>query len=212
MSSTETSSGLGQKRPVAGGVEHAGHAQHPLAGEAAGLHRDVAHHVEGIGDDHDDGLRRDPGDLLRHRAHDAGVGLDQVVPAHPRLPGDPGRNDEHVRASGLVVAVAADDPGVEALDGSRLPLVEPLALRHAVHDVHHDHGPGEIFFGQPLRRSRSDVSRPDHRNFSQHAGALDDSGVNECIGVKPPQYNVSRESGVVTREAQSDALLPTPDS
>src|SRR5215218_222891 len=48
---------LSDKCPVAGGVQYAGHPDDPLAREAARLHRDVAHRVQGVGDDDDDRLR-----------------------------------------------------------------------------------------------------------------------------------------------------------
>ena len=48
--------GLGQEGAVTGGVEDAGHADHPLAREAGHLFGDPAHHVEGIRHHHDDGL------------------------------------------------------------------------------------------------------------------------------------------------------------
>ena len=135
-------------------------------GKPRGLHGDVAHHVERIGDHDDDGLGRHPRDLLAHRAHDAGVGLDQVVPAHPRLPGDAGGHHEHLGAGRLVVALGADDPGVEALDRARLLLVERLALRHALDHVDHHHRAGQVLLGQPLRRGGAHVSRPDNGNFA----------------------------------------------
>src|SRR5215213_11995553 len=48
---------FGDERTVAGGVEDACHADHPFAGEAARLHRNVAHRVERVGYDDEYGPR-----------------------------------------------------------------------------------------------------------------------------------------------------------
>ncbi len=127
----------------------------------------------------------------RHRAHDAGVGLDQVVPAHPRLPGDPGGHHEQLGARRLVVPVGADDPGVEALDGPGLPLIECLALRDALDDVDHHDGARELLFGQPLRRGRADVACPDDRHFLEHQDRSRACGLGE-----PPQSGECSRSGI----------------
>ena len=54
---------LRDERPEARGVEDAGHAQDALAREARGLHRDVAHRVERVGDDDQDRVGRRRGRL-----------------------------------------------------------------------------------------------------------------------------------------------------
>src|SRR5215207_2620884 len=107
---------LGQEHPVPSRVEDAGHAENPLTGKPAGFHGDIAHHVKRIGDDDDDRLRRHPGDLLGDRAYDAGVRLHEIVTAHSGLPSDPCGDYEHLSSGGLIVVVATDDPGIEALD------------------------------------------------------------------------------------------------
>jgi hypothetical protein len=160
---------LGQEHAVARGVEHARHAEHPLAGEAARLHGHVAHDVERIRDHDDDRPGSHPGNLRGHRAHDPGVGLDQVVAAHARLAGDPRGDHEQLGARGLVVPVGAQHSSVEPLDGARLPLVQRLALRHPLDHVDHHHGPRELLLGQPLRRGGADVARSDDRHFLEHA-------------------------------------------
>ncbi len=159
---------LGEERTVPRGVQHAGHADDPLAREARLLHGHVAHHVERVRDHDDDALRRDALDFARHRADDAGVRLDQVVPAHARLPGDAGGHDEDLRPRRLVVAVRADDPGVESLDRCRLPLVESLALRDAFDDVDHDDGAGEVLLGEALGGGGADVASADDGDLLQH--------------------------------------------
>ena len=60
----------------------------PLA-DRVGPVAQLGHHVERVGDDDQDRLWG----ALHHRGgdltHDLGVGADQVVPAHPRLAGQP---------------------------------------------------------------------------------------------------------------------------
>jgi hypothetical protein len=109
-----------------------------------------------------------PLDLLRHRADNPGVGIHHVVAAHPRLAGNAGRDDEELGAGCLVVAGAADDAAVEALDRRALPLVEPFPLGHAVHHVHHDDGPGEILLGHALRGGSADISGADDGDLVEH--------------------------------------------
>ena len=75
---------------------------------------------------------------------------------------------DDVGARGLVVVVGADDARVEALDRRRLPLVEPLALRHALDDVDHDDGAGELLLGDALGGGRADVAGADHRDLVDH--------------------------------------------
>ena len=67
-----------------------------------------------------------------------------------------------------VVAVGADDPGVEALDRGRLPLVEALALRHAVDDIHHHDGARQILLGDALGRGGADVACADDGDLVEH--------------------------------------------
>ena len=84
----------------------------------------------------------------------------------------PGRDHEDLGAGRLVVAVGADHPGVEALDRAGLPLVERLALRHALDDVDHHDGAGEVLLGQPLRGGGAHVACADDGDLFQHARSL----------------------------------------
>ena len=79
----------------------------------------------------------------------------------------PGGDHEDVGARRLVVAVGADDPGVEAFDRAGLPLVERLALRNALDDVDHHDGAGEILLGQSLGGRGADVAGADDGNLSR---------------------------------------------
>src|SRR5207253_7594139 len=91
---------VGQEAPVAGGVQHPGHPDHALPGEAGDFLGDPAHHVQRVGNHDDDGARRMPPDLLAYRFHDFDIGPYQVVAAHPRLPSDAGGDDKEIAASG----------------------------------------------------------------------------------------------------------------
>ena len=79
----------------------------------------------------------------------------------------------------LVVAVGADDAGVEALDRAGLPLVEPLALRHALDDVDHHDGAGEILLGEALGGRGADVAGADDGDLFQHGRSSLGSGSGE---------------------------------
>ena len=139
-----------------------------FAWEAGHLLRDVALDVEWIGDDDQDRIRRRLLDLLGDRLHNAGVGVEQIVTGHSRLARDAGRDDHEIGIGGLVVAVRADEPRIEAFDRRRLPLVEPFALRNSFDHVHHDHGARELFLSDALCSRRADVPRADDRNLVDH--------------------------------------------
>jgi hypothetical protein len=113
-------------------------------------------------------LGRDLGDLFPHGLHDAGVGLDQIVPAHARLARDAGSDHEDFGAFGGRVIVGSDDPGVVAFDGTGLPLIEALALGHSLDHIHHDHSARELLLGQLQRRRGSDVARAYNGDLIQH--------------------------------------------
>jgi hypothetical protein len=72
---------LAEEVLVAGGVEHASHADHALAREAGLLKHDVAHRVEGVGDADQDGVGGAAGDLAGDGADDLAVDLDELVAA-----------------------------------------------------------------------------------------------------------------------------------
>ncbi len=164
---------LGQKRPVARGVEHAGHADHALARKSGDLLGDPAHHVERIGHDDNDRLGTMLFDLLRHLLDDIGVGANEVVATHPRLARDAGGDDDHLRSGNRSVVVRAHHAGIEALDGRRFPLVEAFALRDALDDIDEDDSAGEFFFGKALSGGGTDIPGANDGDFGEHgAGKL----------------------------------------
>ena len=85
---------------------------------------------------------------------------EQVVAAHPRLPGKPARDDDDVAARGVGVVVRADDPGVMTDDRRRLGQVETLALGQPLDDVDED-DVGETRLGDPLGGGGADVAGSD---------------------------------------------------
>ncbi len=99
---------LGDEGAEAGGIEHAGHADHALAREAAELVGGLGHGVERVGDDDEDAVRRVLHDLADHIAHDLVVGVEQVVAAHAGLARDAGGDDDDVGVGGVGVVVGAD--------------------------------------------------------------------------------------------------------
>ncbi len=143
-------------------------------GKSGLLERHVRHDVERVGHHDDDGVGRNLGDLLGHVADDPGVGLEKIVAAHARLSGDARRDDEDVRAlgNGVVRVAAARDQGVEALDGSALPLVQPLAFGDSLLDVDHDDLPGQLLLSQTLGAGGPYVSRSDDRDLPGAHGSL----------------------------------------
>ena len=134
----------------AGRVEHPRHPDHPLPREPGRFLGHVGHHVEGVGHHNHDRVRRHTGDLLADRADDPGVGPEQVVTAHARLARDPRRHDEEVGPLGGTVVVRTRHPRVEAFHRGALPLVEPLPLGDAFHDVDEDDFLAQLLLGKAL--------------------------------------------------------------
>ena len=140
----------------AGGVEHAGLAEHAVLRELRGELRQRRHLVQRVGHDDDHGVRRVLGDVLGDAADDLGVDLEQVHAAHAGLARQAGGDDDDVGAGGRLVAAAlgrgggADDGGLEALDRARLVEVERQALGLALDDVGEHDGLEDVVLGEAL--------------------------------------------------------------
>src|SRR5262249_55608383 len=119
-------------------VEDPGLAEDALLGEAGNVLRDVAHGVERVRDDDEDGVGRLRHYLLGDRLDDALVRRYEVVPAHPGRARLAGRDHHDVGAGGLLVAVRPHDGRLVAQDRPRLVDVERLALREVLDDVDED--------------------------------------------------------------------------
>src|SRR3546814_13179780 len=65
---------LGEEVAEARAVEHAGHADHLLVRQAAGVAQDADHDVERVGDADHEGVRAVLPDALADRLHHLGVG------------------------------------------------------------------------------------------------------------------------------------------
>ena len=126
---------LGEEIAEARAVEHAGHADDPVVGQAAMLAQGPDHGVERVGDADDEGVRRMLADARADRLHDLGVGADQVVAAHARLARHARGDDDDVGPGDRRIVRRAGQAGVEALDRRGLGEVQRLALRHAFNDV-----------------------------------------------------------------------------
>src|SRR5215471_13388049 len=82
------------------GVEHAGHAEYTVLGEAADLEGSLRHGVERIGHDDDDAVGRMLDDLFDDSFNHVVVGLEQIVAAHAGLARETGGDDDDVATGG----------------------------------------------------------------------------------------------------------------
>src|SRR5215204_4799093 len=80
-------------------VEHSSHADDTLAGKARSVEGDVAHGIERIRDDDQNGIWRRSGYLLGDRFDDGLIGAKQIVTAHAWFAGDAGCDYDEVRGS-----------------------------------------------------------------------------------------------------------------
>src|SRR5439155_23654770 len=142
--------------------------EHTLAREPGDLLRHIAHDVERIRDDDDDRVRRRLLDLFGDLLDDAGVGVEQVVTRHAGLARDPGGDDDQVGAGALAVTIRTDNARIESFDRRGLPLVEAFTLRNAFDDIHQHYGARELLLRNTLRRRGPDVPRTDDRDFVDH--------------------------------------------
>ncbi len=157
----------GDEGSEAGGVEHAGHADDAVAGEAGDFERGPAHGVERIGDEDEDGIGGMFGHLGGDGADDVVVGEEQIVAAHAGLAGEAGGDDDDVGIRGGGVVVAAGDLHFIALDGAGFKKIERLALGDAVHDID-ENDVGEGFTGEAQGTSGADVAGSNHGYFFSH--------------------------------------------
>ena len=131
----------------------------------------MAHGVERVGDDDEDGV----GGILRDFARDATdnrlISLDQFIAAR-ELPGDgillarnARRDDDDIRAFGQGVVAAAGDAEIIFHDRAGFGQVERLAFCHAVENVH-EHDVRQFAAGDPVRTGRANVARANYRYFT----------------------------------------------
>src|SRR5690606_37553344 len=97
------------------------------------------------------------------------IRVQQVVARHSRLASDARRDHHQVGTSGLLIAVGTDHPTVEPLDGSRLPLVERLALRNPLGDVHHYDVTCQLLLCNALSGGSTNVAGAYDRDLVDHS-------------------------------------------
>ncbi len=129
---------LSQEQAEAGAVQHAGHADDLIGGQAASLLQDPDHSVQRVGNANDESVRAVRLDASADRAHDLGVNADQVVAAHARLTGNAGGDNDDIRTLQVGIVVGAAHRAVEAFDRRALRQVQRFALGQAIDDVEHD--------------------------------------------------------------------------
>ena len=156
---------FGEEAAHARGVQNARHAYDAVLGEAGALEGHLAHRIERVRDDDENGVGRILDHFVNDRRDDAGVRLQEVVAAHAGLAREARSDDDHVGVRRRRVVVGrADEPRVEAFDGRGLRQVERLALRHALDDVN-QHDVAQLLAREPVRGGRADVARADHCNL-----------------------------------------------
>ena len=169
---------IGKEIAKARGIEHAGHADHHVLGQSAGLLQRPYHGVERIGDADDERVRciflQAGADLIHHLEIDA----EQVVTAHAGLARHAGGDDADVGALDALVGVGAGIFRVEALDRRGLRDVERFALRDALHDVEH-HDIAELFQADQVSQRTADLARADQSNLLARHGVKILCGIRE---------------------------------
>ena len=165
--STETPASWARNVRKRGGIEYSGHAHDAVLWEAADLEGALDHGVERVGDDKQDAVWGQSGCFGDDGGHDSHVREQQIVPAHPRAPGDAGGDDDDVGTGCLLVAVCPDHRGVGTQDGAGLQHVERLALREALDDVYQNHVGGAAVV-DALCGGGADVASSDHGYFGSH--------------------------------------------
>ena len=143
-------------------IEHAGHADDLVVGQARKFAQRPHHRVERIGDADDEGVGSILLDALAHRLHDLEVDAQQVIAAHARLARDAGGDDDDVRAFDVLVIIGARDDSVETFDRPALRQVQRLALRNALGDVEED-DVAQFLLRRQMGERTADIASADQR-------------------------------------------------
>src|ERR1035441_2388081 len=105
-------------------------------------------------------------DIFRDGFDDAGVDVDQIIPAHAGLAGDTGGDDDDIAARSRFISRRAGNLAVIAFDGGRFVKIERLTLRHTIHLRDIDQNDiTQLFGGSPVSGGGSDISGPDDADF-----------------------------------------------
>ena len=99
-----------EQRAKAGGIEDRAGADHPLGRQTRDAGRHLGHHVDRVGRDHQNGIRRRRKNLRDHGPKHGGVAVEQLEARFAGPLADPGR-DDHRAGAGQVGIVAGAHPG-----------------------------------------------------------------------------------------------------
>src|SRR5919201_823318 len=129
--------------------------------------------------------------------HIASRGLEttiRIVTGHSRRSRQPGRDHDHVRPRGLLVAVRPDDVGLVAHDRAHLVDVERLALRQVLLDVDED-DIGVVAQRERLGARRADVAGADDGDLAPpaHTRTPSFSTIASATSLVPTAVGSSRD-------------------
>ena len=116
-------------------VQHTGHADDLVGGEARKFAKRPDHRVQRIGDADHESVRRVVADAFADRLHHLEVDAEQIVAAHAGLARHARGDDHDISAGDVGIVVRTGDCSVEAFDRAALAEVERLALRNALGHV-----------------------------------------------------------------------------
>ena len=155
---------MGEEQAEAAAVQHAGHADDLVGGQAGFLLHDGNHHVERVGDDDHErigavGLNAG-GDFGDH----AGILGQQVVAAHARHAREAGGDDHHVGPGNGGVVAAARHQAVKAINRARLHQIQRLAGGNATKDVKHYHV-AEVLETDEMGERSTNITSADEGDF-----------------------------------------------
>ena len=126
-------------------------------------------------------------DIGRDRLDDAGIGRDQVVPAHAGLARNAGGDDHHIRAlerGGVIVG--AGDQGVGAKDRRRLDQIQRLAGGQAFDDVE-QHDIAKLPLGGQQGEGAADLAGTDEGELAaRHDNPAPEGGPTSRSNPAPP--------------------------
>ena len=135
---------VGQEITEAGGIEHAGHADNHVVGQARSLAQHPDHGVQRVGNTNDERLGTVGLDAGADGFHDRCIDAEQIIAAHAGFARDTGGDDHNVGAFDRSVRRRATELGVKTFDRSSLCKVQRFAFRNARDDIEH-HDIAELF-------------------------------------------------------------------
>src|SRR5687768_5866368 len=99
----------------------------------------LAHSIEGIRNNYQNGIGRTTDDLINHFRDDVGICLQQVVATHPRLSWKSGCDNDNVGVFRTFVSIRADHSDVETFYWSGFSKIESLSLGNTFYDVNQNY-------------------------------------------------------------------------